>query len=364
MSVPTPRAAIAGIGTPMGAIPELLRPGMQRLCSNESPLGASKMAIAAATAALARSHEYPEGEGGDLIEALAAHFGVRPNHIRLGSGSDTLMMYATTAFAGPGDEVIFSARGYSRYARNALIAGAAPVPAGDRDFRADPDAILAAVTPRTRIVMLANPDNPSGAMLPLADIESLHARLPDNVLLVVDGAYADYVRDPAYGDGGLALSGRTENVMVSRTFSKLFGMAGLRLGWMTGNRVVLDAVGKVGPTFPVTRPALAAGRAALADTAHQHAARAHNDRYLPWLAETLGRSNQLRLYPSQSNFQLIDFPTREAVRDCTAHLAANGILVRHFGPGAHERQMRISIGSGPALERAAALITGFLEQGG
>jgi histidinol-phosphate aminotransferase len=364
MSVPTPRAAIAGIGTPMGAIPELLRPGMQRLCSNESPLGASKMAIAAATAALARSHEYPEGEGGDLIEALAAHFGVRPNRIRLGSGSDTLMMYATTAFAGPGDEVVFSARGYSRYARNALVAGATPVPAPDRDFRADPDAILAVVTPRTRLVMLANPDNPSGAMLSLAEIETLHARLPGNVLLIVDGAYADYVRDPAYGDGGLALAGRTDNVMVSRTFSKLFGMAGLRLGWLTGNRVVLDAVGKVGPTFPVTRPTLAAGRAALADTTHQRAARAHNDRYLPWLAETLGRSNQLRLYPSQSNFQLIDFPARETVRDCTAHLAANGILVRHFGPGAHERQMRISIGSGPALERAAALITGFLEQGG
>jgi histidinol-phosphate aminotransferase len=364
MSAPTPRSAIAGIGTPMGAIPELLRQGMQRLCSNESPLGASKMAIAAATAALARSHEYPEGEGGDLIAALAAHFDVRPDRIRLGSGSDTLMMYATTAFTGPGDEVVFSARGYSRYARNALIAGATPVPAPDRDFRADPDAILAAVTPRTRLVMLANPDNPSGAMLSLAEIESLHARLPGNVLLVVDGAYADYVRDPAYSDGGLALSDRTENVMVSRTFSKLFGMAGLRLGWLTGNRVVLDAVGKVGPTFPVTRPTLAAGRAALADTAHQRAARAHNDRYLPWLAETLGRSNQLRLYPSQSNFQLIDFPTREMVRDCTAHLAANGILVRHFGPGAHERQMRISIGSGPALERAASLITGFLEQRG
>jgi histidinol-phosphate aminotransferase len=348
----------------MGAIPELLRPGMQRLCSNESPLGASRMAIAAATDALARAHEYPEGEGGDLIEAIATHFGVRPDRVRLGSGSDTLMMYATTAFAGPGDEVVFSARGYSRYGRNALIAGATPVSASDRDFRADPDAILAAVTPRTRLVMLANPDNPSGAMLSLADVEALHARLPGNVLLVVDGAYADYVRDPAYGDGGLALAGRTDNVMVSRTFSKLFGMAGLRLGWLTGNRVVLDAVGKVGPTFPVTRPTLAAGRAALADTTHQRAARAHNDRYLPWLAETLGRSNQLRLYPSQSNFQLIDFPTRETVRDCSAHLAANGILVRHFGPGAHERQMRISIGGGPALERAAALITGFLEQGG
>jgi histidinol-phosphate aminotransferase len=361
MTAPTPRPAIAAIGTPMGTIPELLKPGMQRLCSNESPLGASKMAIAAATAALTRAHEYPEGEGGDLIEAIAAHFHVRPDRIRLGSGSDTLMMYATTAFAGPGDEVLFSARGYSRYGRNALIAGATPVPAPDQDFRADPDALLAALTPRTRLVMLANPDNPSGAMLPLADIETLHARLPGNVLLVIDGAYADYVRDPAYGDGGLALSDRAQNVMVSRTFSKLFGMAGLRLGWLTGSRAVLDAVGKVGPTFPVTQPALAAGRAALADTAHQHAARAHNDRYLPWLAETLGRSNQLHLYPSQSNFQLIDFPTRQTVQDCTARLAANGILVRHFGPGAHERQMRISIGNGPALERAASLITEFLE---
>lgn len=364
MSAPTPRRALAGIGSPMGAIPELLQPGMQRLCSNESPLGLSEMAIAAATASLARAHEYPEGEGGDLIEAIAAHFGVRPDRVRLGSGSDTLMMYATTAFAGPGDEVVFSARGYSRYARNALIAGATPVAAPDQDFRADPDAILATVTPRTRVVMLANPDNPSGAMLSLAEIETLYARLPGNVLLVVDGAYADYVRDAAYGDGGLALSGRVENVMVSRTFSKLFGMAGLRLGWLTGSRAVLDAVGKVGPTFPVTQPALAAGRAALADTAHQQAARAHNDQWLPWLAATLGRSNRLHLYPSQSNFQLIDFPTHEMVRDCTDRLASEGILVRHFGPGAHERQMRISIGSVPALERAASLITTFLEQGG
>jgi histidinol-phosphate aminotransferase len=322
------------------------------------------MAIAAATASLTRAHEYPEGEGGDLIEAIAAHFGVRSDRIRLGSGSDTLMMYATTAFTGPGDQVVFPARGYARYARNALIAGATPVSAPDQDFRADPDAILAAVTPRTRLVMLANPDNPSGAMLPLSDVEALHARLPGNVLLILDGAYADYVRDPAYGDGGLALSGRAENVLVSRTFSKLFGMAGLRLGWLTGNPAVLEAVGKVGPTFPVTVPALAAGRAALADTAHQQAARAHNDHWLPWLATTLGRSNRLHLYPSQSNFQLIDFPTRELVRDCTANLVANGILVRHFGPGAHERQMRISIGNAQALERAAALITAFLEEGG
>lgn len=363
MSAPVPRAAIAAISSSMGAIPELLRQGAQRLCSNESPLGPSKLAIAAAAASLARAHEYPEGEGGDLIAAIAAHFGVRPDRIWLGSGSDTLMMYATTAFTGPGDEVVFSARGYGRYARNAAIAGATPVAVADREFRADLDAILAAVTPRTRLVMLANPDNPSGAMLPLADIAALHARLPGNVLLIVDGAYADYVRDPAYGDGGLALSGRAENVLVSRTFSKLYGMAGLRLGWLTGSRAVLEAVGKVGPTFPVTVPALAAARAALADTAHQRAARAHNDQWLPWLATTLGRSNRLHLYPSQANFQLIDFPTREMVLDCTARLAEAGILVRHFGPGTHERQMRISIGNAEALQRAAVLITAFLEEG-
>jgi histidinol-phosphate aminotransferase len=364
MTAPRPRPELARIGGPMAAIPELSIPGVQRLCSNESPLGPSPRAIAAASAALARGHEYPEGEGADLVEAMSAHFGVRGDRIRLGSGSDILVLNTVLAFAGPGDEVVFSARGYARYARNALIAGATPVPVADLDFRADPDAMLAAVTPRTRMVMLANPDNPSGAMLTLQEVEALHRGLPDDVLLLLDCAYADYVRDDAYGDGGLDLSARAENVLVSRTFSKLFGMAGIRLGWLTGSPAILDAVTKVGPTFPVSLPALAAGRAALADTAHQQAARAHNDRWLPWLAATLGKSNRLHLYPSQSNFQLIDFPDPEAAQRCTAHLAANGILVRRFGPGAHARQMRISIGSGPALTLAAGLITTFLDQGG
>ncbi len=364
MNAPIPRPELARIGGPMAAIPELSIPGVQRLCSNESPLGPSPLAIAAASAALARGHEYPEGEGGGLLAAMSAHFGVPAERIRLGAGSDTLVMNVVLAFAGRGDELVFSARGYARYARNALIAGATPVAAPDSDFRADPAAILAAVTPRTRLVMLANPDNPSGAMLTLAEIETLHAQLPSNVLLLLDCAYAEYVRDPAYGDGGLALSARADNVVVSRTFSKLFGMAGIRLGWLTGSPAILDAVAKVGPTFPVSVPALAAGRAALADTAHQHAARAHNDQWLPWLASELGRSNRLHLYPSQANFQLIDFPDPETAQRCTAHLAAHGVLVRRFGPGAHARQMRISIGSGAALARAVSLITAFLDQGG
>lgn len=363
MIKPQPRPALARIGGPMAAVPELLLPGMRRLCSNESPLGLSDKAIAAACTAAARGHEYPEGEGGDLVAALAGRFGVPASHIILGPGSDTLMLNAVLAFAGPGDEVVFSARGYARYARNAAIAGATPMPVADVDFRADPKALLAAVGPCTRVMMLANPDNPSGAMLGLDDLLTLHARLPGNVLLVLDCAYAEYVRDPAYGDGGLQLAMTTGNVLVSRTFSKLFGMAGMRLGWLIGDPALLQPITNVGPTFPVGRPALAAGLAALTDDVHQRAARAHNDTWLPWLAGTLARSNVLQVHPSQSNFLLIDFPTSEMVRDCTARLAAEHILVRRFGAGAHARQMRISIGDAAALQQTAAIITDFVVEG-
>jgi histidinol-phosphate aminotransferase len=363
MITPQPRPALAGIGGPMAPIPELLQPGMRRLCSNENPLGPGEKAIAAAAAAAAGGHEYPEGEGGELVAALAARFGVPASHISLGPGSDTLMLNAALAFAGPGDEAVFSARGYARYARNATIAGAVPVAVPDVDFRADPDALLAAVGPRTRIMMLANPDNPSGAMLSLDDILALHARLPGDVLLLLDCAYAEYVRDPAYGDGGLRLAMTAGNVLVSRTFSKLFAMAGMRLGWLAGDPALLQPIAKVGPTFPVSRPALAAGLAALADEAHQRDARAHNDRWLPWLADSLARCGGLRVYPSQSNFLLIDFPSAEMVQACTARLAAERILVRRFGAGAHARQMRISIGNAVVLQQAADLVIDFMTKG-
>ncbi len=364
MPVPAVRPALARIGGPMAPIPELALPGMHRLCSNENPFGPGPAVTAAVTAALGRAGEYPEGEGADLLDALSLRYGVPAGRIRLGPGSDTLVLNTVLAFAGLGDEVVFSARGYARYARNALIAGATPVPALDDDFQADPDAILAAVTSRTRVVLLANPDNPSGATLPLSAIEALHRRLPGDVLLVLDCAYGEYVRDLSYGDGGLSLSGQTENVLVSHTFSKLYGLAGLRLGWLTGSPALLEAVAKVGPTFPVSVAALAAGVAALADTAHQAASRAHNDHWLPWLTAKLSANTGLRVRPSQSNFILADFATPEMARDCTAYLAEHGVLVRRFGPGAHAHQMRISIGSGPALTLAAKLIGLFFQQRG
>jgi histidinol-phosphate aminotransferase len=360
MSAPAPRPLLARIGGPMASISELTQPGMLRLCSNENPLGPSPFAIAAAAEALQRGHEYPEEEGGDLIEAIAAHYRIGADRIRIGSGSDILLLGAVLAFAGPGDEVVFSSGGYARYARNALIAGATPVPVLHRNFAVDPDAILNAMTPRTRLVMIANPDNPSGAMLPLETIAALHARLRGDVLLTLDCAYAEYVRDDTYGDGGLALAQWAENVLVSHTFSKLFGMAGIRLGWLTGSPAILNAISKVGPTFPVSLPAIAAGRAALADVTHQRRARAHNDIWLPWLTAALWSSNRLHVYPSQSNFVLIDFPNAETVTACAAHLASSGVLVRRFGAGAHAAQMRISIGASQAIERATDLITEFL----
>ena len=193
-------------------------------------------------------------------------------------------------------------------------------------------------------------------------MRALHARLPGDVLLVLDCAYAEYVRDPSYGDGGLDLAMTAGNVLVSRTFSKLFGMAGMRLGWLAGDPALLQAIAKVGPTFPVSRPALAAGLAALADEAHQRAARAHNDLWLPRLADSLSACQALRVHPSQANFLLIDFPDPEIVQACTARLAAERILVRRFGAGAHARQMRISIGDAVALQQAAALITEFVAE--
>lgn len=267
------------------------------------------------------------------------------------------------AFAGPGDEVVFPANGYGRNSRYAAIAGATPVPVADRgDFRADLSAMAAVVGPRTRIVIIANPDNPSGAMLTAAELAEFHAALPDRVLLVLDGAYADYVRDFAYGDGGLTLAASADNVVVSHTFSKIFALAGMRLGWMTGPPALLAAAGKAGATFPITVPTLAAGLAAIGDTAHVAAARRHNDTWLPWLAERLSRHPELMVYPSQANFQLVGFPdiTGCTAADCASLLARRGLLVRRVTNPAYSNHLRISIGPAEGVAACAELIDDFL----
>lgn len=360
---PLPRSSIAAIGGHM-EIPEGLgRPSTTRLCSNENPLGPSPLAISAATAALARSNEYPEAEDGELMQAIARYYGVNSARVRIGGGSDTLLLGLVLAFAGPGDEVVFPANGYGRNGRYAAIAGATPVAVADRgDFRADLAAMANAVSPGTRIVIIANPDNPSGAMLTAAELAQFHAALPERVLLVLDGAYADYVRDAAYGDGGLALAASAGNVVVSRTFSKIFALAGMRFGWMTGPAALLAAAGKAGATFPVTVPTLAAGLAAIGDSAHIAAARRHNDTWLPWLAGRLSRHPELTVYPSQANFQLVRFPdiVGHTAADCTSMLGGHGLLVRQVTNPAYGNHLRISIGPAEGVTACADLIDDFL----
>ena len=232
---------------------------------------------------------------------------------------------------GPGDEGIFTAHGFLVYRLAILAAGGAPVVAEERGLTADVDAILGNVTSRTKIVFLANPNNPTGTYLPFEEVKRLHAGLPPHVLLVLDAAYAEYVRRNDYASG-LELVATSDNVVMTRTFSKIYGLAGLRLGWMVGPAHVVDAVNRIRGPFNVSGPGIAAGIAAMADDAHLSAAVAHNDEWLPWLTreiEGLG----LVVTPSVANFVLIHFPETpgRTARDADAFLTRRGFVLRQVG---------------------------------
>ncbi len=214
---------------------------VHKLSSNETPLGPSPQAIEAVRRAAGELESYPDGTAAALREAIAAKHGLDPARIVCGAGSDELLSLLTQAYVGPGDEGVFTTHGFLVYKIAILAAGGTPVVAAEKDLTADVDAILAKVTPNTRIVFLANPNNPTGTYLPLEEVRRLHAGLPPTVLLVIDAAYAEYVRRNDYA-AGLELAASAENVVMTRTFSKIYGLASLRLGWMTGPAHVIDAV--------------------------------------------------------------------------------------------------------------------------
>jgi len=243
---------------------------------------------------------------------------------------------------------VFTAHGFLIYRIAILAAGGTPVVAAERDLTADVDAILDAVTERTRIVFLANPNNPTGTYLPFEEVKRLHAGLPPNVLLVLDGAYAEYVRRNDYA-AGLELALTSQNVVMTRTFSKIYGLAGLRLGWMVGPPAVIDGVNRIRGPFNVSGPGIAAGVAAIADEAHLAAAVAHNDEWLPWLTreiEGLG----LDVTPSIANFVLIRFPDApgRTARDADAFLTRRGLVLRQVGAYGLPDALRLTVGSAEA----------------
>src|SRR5271163_738114 len=259
-----------------------------KLSSNETPLGPSPRVVAVYQAAASHLQDYPDGSAIKLREAIGRAFGLDPDRIVCGAGSDDLLHLLANAYLVDGDEAIYTTHGFLIYPIVTLGTGAKPVVAPEKNYTADVDAILAAVTNKTKIVFLANPNNPTGTCLSFDEIKRLHRGLPGNVVLVLDAAYAEYVRRNDY-EAGIELVATSENVVMTRTFSKIHGLASLRLGWMFGPADVVDAVNRIRGPFNVNAPAIAAGIAAIEDVGHQERSREHNTRWLDWLTREIGQ---------------------------------------------------------------------------
>jgi histidinol-phosphate aminotransferase len=298
-----------------------------------------------------------------LREAIAARHGLDAARIVCGTGSDELLQLLATAYCGVGDEIVHDVHGFSLYPIAARRSGAEPVAAPDVDYTTDVDAILAAVTPATRLVFVANPNNPTGTMLGRSEVHRLHAGLRPDILLVLDGAYAEYVDDPDYEDG-FAMARDLPNVVTTRTFSKIHGLAAERIGWAYGPQAVIDVLNKVRAPFNVPTAGGAGAIAAIGDTDWADASRAHNTQWRGWLtAEIAAMGNAgLRAVPSWANFVLVTFPdtgpiTAEAANNA---LMADGILVRWLPGQGLPSALRITIGTEAETRAVAASLRAFV----
>jgi len=331
-----------------------------KLSSNETPLGASPKAIEAYSAVASSLELYPDGAATALREALAEPLGLNPNRIVCGNGSDDLLGMIAHAYIGPGDEAIFTEHGFLVYRIVTLASGGVPVVVPETDKTADVDHILAAVTERTRVVFLANPNNPTGTYLPQSEVRRLHAALPPHVLLVLDAAYAEYVRRNDY-EAGIELVGASENVVMTRTFSKIHGLAALRVGWLYAPDHIVDALNRIRGPFNVNAPGLAAAAAAIRDRAFMEAAVDHNATWLPWLTEAFTALG-IDVTPSQGNFLLLNFPERSGVSAEAAdrYLLDEGIVLRRLEPYGLPNALRMSIGTEAANKATVAALTEFM----
>jgi histidinol-phosphate aminotransferase len=328
-------------------------PGVEKvfkLSSNETPLGPSKHAIAAYRAVGEHLEDYPDGSAGALREAIGEAFGLDPDRIVCGAGSDDLLNLLARAYLKDGDEAIHATHGFLVYPIATLAAGAKPVVAPETNYTVNVDAILQCVTPKTKVVFVANPNNPTGTYIPFDEVKRLHKGLPPHVLLVLDAAYAEYVQRNDY-ESGIELVATSENVVMCRTFSKIYGLAALRLGWMYGPAHVVDAVNRVRGPFNVNAPAIAAGIAAIRDTAHIVRAREHNTR---WLG--------LKVTPSVANFVLIHFPETKgrSAKEADAFLTRRGLILRQVGAYKLPNALRMSVGTEEANRLVVKALGEFL----
>ncbi len=365
MTRPVPRPSVLAIDPYVPG--KSAAPGAARvfkLSANETPLGPSPRAVQALRDMAPDIALYPEGSSRALREAIGAHYGLDPARIIAGAGSDNILELLALAYVGPGDEGVYSQYGFLEYRIVILAAGGTPVVAPETNYTANVDALLACVTETTKIVFLANPNNPTGTYIPAQEVSRLAYSLPSHVLLVLDAAYAEYVMRDDY-EAGVALVDAHENVVMTRTFSKIYGLAALRLGWGYGPAHVIDVLNRIRSPFNVSSAASVAGIAALSDEAHLDAAVAHNERWLPWLTREISALG-LDVLPSVANFVAIRFPDapgRTAV-DADRFLTSRGLVLRAIGAYGMGEFLRLTVGSQEANERVVAALAEFMRGAG
>ena len=340
MTVPVPCAGVLEIAPYVGG--ELDIEGVEtiaKLSSNENALGPSPRAVEAFGRVASTLHLYPDSSAAELRTSIGEVHGFDPECIVCGAGSYELLSLLVHAYAGPGDEVIYPEHGFAMYSIATRAAGAQPVVALERDFTTDVDAILAAVTARTKLVFVANPNNPTGTYISGDELIRLREGLPPGVLLVVDAAYAEYVGRNDYADGR-ELVEAGGNTVMTRTFSKIYGLAAFRLGWAYCPPNVVDVLQRVRGPFNVNAAAQAAGVAAIRDAGHVRFSRTHNDKWLPWLTDEV-RALGFEVLPSVGNFILIRFPDVEAA---LAALQGHGVIPRRVARYGFPDGLRITVG--------------------
>jgi histidinol-phosphate aminotransferase len=356
---PQPNAGILNIEAYVPGKSSAKGTKLHKLSSNESPIGASPKAVEAFKAASDKLALYPDGSATALREAIAARFGLKSSHIVCGSGSDEVLQLLAHAYLSEGDEAIYSQYGFMVYPIVIASNGAKAIVAPEKNHVADVDAILKLVTPKTKMVFLANPNNPTGTYLPFAEVKRLHAGLPQHVLLVLDAAYAEFVRNNDY-ESGIALVSASENVVMTRTFSKIHGLAALRLGWCYAPAHIADVLNRIRGPFNVSSGAIAAGVAAINDHAFVDQAIEHNTKWLSWLTTEIEKLG-LKVTPSVGNFVLVHFDGKKTAPEADAFLQDHGIIVRRMDGYKMPTALRISIGTEEATRDLVAALKAFLK---
>jgi histidinol-phosphate aminotransferase len=342
---PTPKPGILDIAQYVGGKSKV--EGVShpvKLSSNENILGCSEAAKAAYAEAAGRLNLYPDGRAAILREAVARRFGLEPERLVFGCGTDEVFALINQVFLEPGDNIIQGEHGFAAYAIGARACQGEVRRAPEPRYTIDVDEMLKLVDERTRIVFIANPANPTGTWISGEEVRRLHAGLPPSVVLVLDGAYAEFATDPSYEDG-VALARGSENVIVTRTFSKIHGLAALRVGWGYAPAPIADALERIRPPFNTSIPAQEAAVAALADEDFQRRSVALVERWRPWLMQQLGGIG-LEVVPSAANFVLVGFPKTpgRTAAEAEPFLASRGLIVRGVASYGLPDHLRITIG--------------------